>query len=453
MLPTRAAALFTLALAAAQPAISSPPAPPAFRPDRAAEDYSYLRDPDRRGHWQDAYKFIPLGRDGNTFFSLGGELRERIEILDAPRFGLGGTEGDTYLLQRILTHADLRLGTSIRVFAQFGAHEAFGKAILNPPDQNSLDIHQLFVDVMPVQGLRLRVGRQEMMFNPAQRFVSFRDGTNVRQNFEGARVSWERGPARVEGFLTRPVTLRPGMFDNAGNREQSFAGIYTSHRIGPRRSASLDGYWFLLDRENLNERRHSLGLRFAGTTEAWDGDVEGVYQFGSSGSRDISAWAASADLGHSFATLPWKPRLGLRFDAGSGDGNPLDATDSTFHPLFPSGPYFNEANAASWTNLIGVRPSLRIQPDPRLTLLAAVQFKWRQNRDDAVYLGPSAALAGTRLNQETEIGQVYTLDAQYQISRNFGLRGYYLHHTAGAAIATAGGQPIDFLMGSITFRF
>ena len=425
------------------------PAPPPFRPDRTAEDYGYLRDPARQGDWSDGYKYIPLSETGRSWLSLGGEVRERFEMFDAPRFGLAGVEADDYLLQRILVHADLHLGPAVRLFAQVGAHEAFGKKLLTPPDEDHLDMQQLFLELRPVAGLSGRFGRQEMMFSPLQRFVSFRDGTNVRQNFDGGRVTWNRGPLRLEAFLTRPVSLERGVFDDGPNRNQMFGGAYAAYQFATGRS--LDAYWFMLDREDIpggRERRHSVGVRQAGTSDRFDWDAEAVYQFGD----QVSAWAASADLGY---TLPSsvRPRLGLRFDAGSGDDDPADDRSGGFFPLFPSGPYFNEANLTSWTNLLAVRPSIRIEPLERVTVQAAVQLKWREDVDDAVHVGPSAPLPATRGNREREIGQVYTLDAQFQLNRNVALRAYYLHHSAGDAIRAAGGDDVDFAMGSVTLRF
>ena len=162
--------------------------PQPFKPDRTTEDYSSLRDPDKRGD-EAAYKFVPLSEDGSVFASFGGDVHERFESFAAPRFGIGGAEDDAYLLQRVLLHADVHVGSSVRLFAQLGAHEAFGKKQLAPPDEDHLDAHQLFIDVAPARGLSVRLGRQEMAFNAAQRFVSFRDGTNVRQSFDGARAT------------------------------------------------------------------------------------------------------------------------------------------------------------------------------------------------------------------------------------------------------------------------
>lgn len=454
---TRLNALYGLAaLLLPASAQAQTPAPPPFRPDRTAEDYSYLRDLARRGDWSDGYKFIALDQDGDAYLSFGGEVRERIEAFDAPRFGIGGVQADTYVLQRILVHADLHLGPNLRIFAQAGAHEAFEKTLLNSPDEDHLDVQQLFVEFRPAAGLAARVGRQEMAFSPLQRFVSFRDGTNVRQTFDGGRLTWARGRMRIDAFAVRPVVIERGVLDDSANRDQAFAGLYASRRLGSNGVSSIDAYWYLLVRDNLpagDEQRHNIGLRFAGARGPFDWDAEAVYQFGRSGPREIGAWAASADLGYAFPQAPLRPRIGLRFDAGSGDDDPRDNRTGGFHPLFPSGPYFNEASLTSWTNLIGVRPGIRIQPEARLTLQASVQFKWRESVTDSVYVGPTTPLAATLGNRASEIGQVLTLDATFQLNRNLQLRAYYLRHEAGEAVVRAGGQSVDFAMASATFRF
>lgn len=443
-------------VAAASAKLPASASPPPFRSDRTSEDYSYLRDAGRRVTWSDGFKFIALDEDGRSYLSLGGELRERVETIEAARFGLAGGRGDTYRLQRVLAHADLPVGSNARLFAQIGAHEAIGKRALLPPDEDHFDVQQLFVELQPAPGLSARLGRQEMAFNPLQRFVSFRDGTNVRQNFDGGRLTGNWGPLRVEAFLTRPVALEPGIFDNRGDLNQMFGGVYVSRRLGARGSAALDAYWFRLDREGPSagrEGRHSLGLRFAGASRGVDWDVEGVWQAGRRAGRDVRAWAVSADLGYTLDRAPLRPRFGFRFDAGSGDDDPSDHRVTAFHPLFPSGPYFNEANLTSWTNLVAPRTSLTIKPSQRLTMVAATQFKWREDVDDAVYLGPSTPLAATRGNRARSIGLVHTLDVNLQLNRNLALRAYYLHHGAGEAIEAAGGRPIDFLMASATLRF
>jgi hypothetical protein len=445
------------AVAQGQPA---PAGSPAFKPDRTAEDYGYLRDPAKRGDWSDGYKFVPLNDSGSAYISFGGEVRERVELYDAPRFGLAGGSKDGYLLHRALLHADLHLGEAVRVFAQFDEEEAVSKKLINMPDQDDLDVQQLFLELRPFKTGALRVGRQEMIFNPARRFVSFRDAANVRQNHDGARLTINAGDVRAEAFAVAPVIIKPGTFDNRRDPNQLFAGSYLSKKLDPKGSLTLDGYYFLLQTDNIfvgprtgRENRHMVGIRFAGSEGRFEWDAEGAYQFGDRVSQNVGAYALSADLGYSFPASRLKPRIGVRFDMGSGDDSPTDRKAGSFNPLFPDVPYFDEGLLTSWTNMVAVRPNVRIQPTKKLTVAGAAMFKWRQDVDDFVYRGLSVALPGTRNNRAREIGQMYVLDTRYQLNRNFLLQLHYVHHTAGDAIRLAGGKDVDFLMSSVRFQF
>lgn len=81
---------------------------PGYQMFRYDEDWSYLADstPD---DWWDRLKYIPLGRPG-WFASLGGEVRERFELLDQPGFGTGPVDDNGYFLHRYLLSSDLHLG-------------------------------------------------------------------------------------------------------------------------------------------------------------------------------------------------------------------------------------------------------------------------------------------------------------------------------------------------------
>src|SRR5208282_4120582 len=61
------------------PAVVSPPAFTALRYD---EDYSYLEDPAVRTNLFDSLKYIPLNKQGDTYLTLGGQIRDRYEYFN-----------------------------------------------------------------------------------------------------------------------------------------------------------------------------------------------------------------------------------------------------------------------------------------------------------------------------------------------------------------------------------
>src|SRR5438874_13050101 len=76
----------------------------------------------------DSLKYIPLPFDDpKSYVSLGVTLRERFELNDSPLFGISGNKSDSYLLDRLQWHADLRPNARWQLFVQFEDVRAPGK--------------------------------------------------------------------------------------------------------------------------------------------------------------------------------------------------------------------------------------------------------------------------------------------------------------------------------------
>jgi len=437
------------------PTLASAAAPPAFKPVRSDESYAHLaRSPDPAPG--DRFRYIPLGAADDVYLTLGGEARLRVDATDAPRFGLGGGPGDVFGLGRALLSADLHLGPRLRVYGELGLHRDLGKkAAPAVSDRDALDAQVAFVDLTPNPSLRLRAGRQELMFNPTQRFIAVREGPNIRQSFDGLRVTRQTASLKLDAFYLRPVVIKTGPFDDRTNTEQRFFGLYASRSLSP--AAALDLYLLELNRDGVrfgsvsgDERRKSIGLRLAGNRGAFDYEAEGMAQGGRFAGRKIRAWGGSLGGGYTLDRA-WRPRLGLRLDAGSGDKDPSDRKLESFNPLFPKGAYFNETGLTSWTNLVALRPSLGVNPTKAVSLEASYLFRSRQTGQDAVYLQPYVALAP--IGSDRSVGGAVQLDAGWQASRNLKLQAQIVHQSVDGAVKRLGGHGGDFGMLIAQWRF
>ncbi|WP_178133398.1 alginate export family protein [Vineibacter terrae] len=425
---------------------------------RYDEDYRYLADPARRGDPWDPLKHIPLNGAGDVYLSLGGELRERYEHTR----NLGVRGKDDVLMNRLLLSADLHVGDAFRSFVQFGVLSQFGRDGGSlATDENRLDFQQAFFDAStglgPTERATLRVGRQEMNYGSG-RFVSIREGPNARRSFDGFRALYRAGGMDIDAFVTRPVQLLPGTFDDRPDKKQGFWGAYAVARLPA--GMNLDVYYFGLDRANAvfaagiaDERRHTLGTRLWGASGAFDYNVEAAFQFGSFGSQTIRAWGVSADLGVTFATLPFKPRLGLKANAESGDGNPQDRRLGTLNPLFPNHAYFSEAAVGAPMNDIDFQPNLTLQLAQRLSFYVGWDFFWRQSTRDAVYNAALLPIPGTAQNNSRYIGDLITTHLRWRVDRHLEVNLDYTHFFAGGALRKAGRGDIDFAMMSVAYRF
>ena len=380
---------------------------PAIGMNRWAEDWSVLADSALRTGALDGGKYIPLSAtDPKSYVSLGAILRERWELNAAPGFGVSGAlanRQDSYLLQRLQVHADIHLDEHWRGFIQLEDTRGFAKRVIGAADENRVDLRLAFAEYTGTLGaatVKARVGRQDFQFD-LQRFISSRDGPNVRQSFDAVWADWELAPWRVLGFVSRPVQYAfETAFDDRSNRHFRFGMLRAERQVFGANELSTyfaeyarDGAQFL--DVTGDERRHVLDARFAGAAQGFDWDAEAMGQLGDVGASRIRAYALGSRTGYTFAALPWSLRLGLQADLASGDGRSKDGVLGTFNPLFPNGYYFTLAGFTGYANLVHVKPSVTVSPMPGLKVALAAGLQWRMTTADAVYVQPIVPVSGT----------------------------------------------------------
>ena len=221
----------------------------------------------------DSLKYIPLSPyDPKTYLSFGGNLRERFEANNAANFGVGANHNQNYVISRSEAHADLRIADQVQVFVQLQSDFAPWKTILTPVDRDRLDLEQAFALLTEPIGdgtARIRLGRQQFNFD-LQRFVSVRDGPNVRQSFDAAWADYEIGPWKFIALYSRPVqVLDDRAFDDYSSSSQTFSVARVQRKLSD--TTTLSGYYAHFTQDNAkfvnatgDERREIFDVRFNG---------------------------------------------------------------------------------------------------------------------------------------------------------------------------------------------
>lgn len=429
---------------------------PKLKTLRYDEDWtSYCRD-SRTSPTLERLKCLPIAAD--ITLTLGAELRERAEAVENPAFGIKADQ-DQVILHRALLHADLRAGSSARAFVQIGNLAQAGReggALATDADR--LDLMQGFLDISSeFAGGRatVRGGRQEIALG-SSRLVAVRDAPNARRSFDGVRAFLSVAKNRIDAFYLRPVDTKKGLFDNSTSRTERLYGVYLTRSLA--RDTSAEIYWLGYRRElgrfaNAigQEQRDSFGARFAGRSDGWDWNFEGVYQSGSLSGRPIRAWTLASDTGFTMPG-PLKPRLGLRADAASGNHNPVAGNFGTFNALYPRFSYFSEANLFVPANIIDLHPQVGFKPTRNVDLTFGVDFAWRESLSDAVYTFPLTPIARTAGQGGRFSGKQLIADASWQVDRHLQINASLAHFAPGAAVRSAGGASGVFAMLSLDWR-
>ena len=420
--------------------------------NRWEEDWSVLADKNIPREPFDSLKYIPLSAlDSRTYLSFGADLRERIEGNSAPNLETIENNSAAYLLSRLEVHADLRIAGQLQGFVQIQSEFAPGKEVLTPVDQNRLDLAQAFIATTQSIGdgtLTLRAGRQQIAFD-LQRFVSERDGLNVRQSYDAIWAEYEKDLWLLTSFYSRPVQTQDfRAFDDFSNDRLTYGGFRVERELGPGRlSVALAQY----RRQNAkfpsvsgDERRDITDVRYVGDTRSIDWDLEAMYQRGRVSTKSVRAWAAGLRAGYTIQDEGWQPRLGLQIDAASGDRNAHDQRLETFNPLFPNGTYFTLAGYTTYANLVHIKSSVTVMPTPLFSVMLASAVQWRETTADAVYTQPAAPISGTAGRGGRFTGAYGQVHLDYKINPHMAIDLEMVRFDASQTIRKAGGRSANY---------
>ena len=432
------------------------------------ENWRYLRDPLRQVDWSDKLKYIRLlGDSDETYFSFGGQVRERGEYFDHPGWGSGSPDNG-YILQRYMAYFDLHLGRRFRLFVQAKSGLEVERDGGPRPgvDEDRLDWNQGFVDwaVWTEQpdheDFTVRAGRQ-MMTLGAGRLIAIGAGLNVEQVFDGVRLTLQTHGWTTDAFATRPVTINNGLFDDAPNHAVNFWGLYVTHRLPLLKLANVDLYYLGLDNKSARwnagiarEQRQTAGVRVFARSESWYYDWEYTTQFGRFGAGSIGAWGIATNTGYRFKDAHFSPRIELDAGALSGGANPRDHTLGTFNALFPNGSYLGQALLLGPYNLVIARPKLRLDLTRKLSLNPNLEFLWRESTADGSY-GPAGNLtraAGS--SQARYVGAQADLELDYNLDRHTTFAIDYVHFLPGKFLKQMPpGLGVNFIAPQVTYTF
>jgi hypothetical protein len=429
---------------------------------RFDDDFSLLKkDSLKKG--LDHLKYIPLGN--KNYISFGGELREQFQVYKNINFGdVPPTYKDVsanQLWHRLMVHSNIEVGNHSRIFIQFNNTLRFlnNNPVVPEIDENQLSLHQAFVEIKSKQW-KFRLGRQELFYGN-HRLLTVREGPNTRQAFDGLVIKRTSKNSKIDFFAVSKTISKQYIFDDESFKE-GLMGIYGTqyfsvHTIG------LDYYAVnfqsKLRKYNYQsgfENRQTYGIRLFSKFKKVNFEAEGAYQSGKFNSLTISAYNVLADV--NVMLLPaQKGIIGFAANESSGDKNNLDNKLNTYNLLYAK-PAYGLAVPIGASNIISLNPYIKINPIPKLNMLAEVFFLSRNSNKDGTY---SPAMQENRprpdlifdSNKKT-MGEFYVIETSYQQTKNLSFSFDASYFKAGSyPKSTGSGKDITYLSFKSTFRF
>jgi hypothetical protein len=208
------------------------------------------------------------------------------------------------------------------------------------------------------------------------------------------------------------------------------------------------------DQGRAAEERHTLGARLAGNSGNWDWDWEAMYQFGSFGEGDITAWSIGTRTAYSWKNSALQPRVMLDAAIISGDANPEDPDLHTFNALFPNGNFFGELTPIGPYNLIMIGPTATASIAADVEVEVQTLFHWRESLRDGVYDVPGNLVRSGRTSRARRIGTQGSASIRWAPARTFDLMASYGFFDAGPFLEETGPSRTTHFLGlQARFRY
>src|SRR4029079_2356671 len=137
------------------------------------------------------------------------------------------------------------------------------------------------------------------------------------------------------------------------------------------------------------------------------------------------------------------PRLGVAYNYGTGDSDPLGADIETFQNLFPTNhKFYGQMDVFSWQNMHDACAIIKAQPIKAVSLKAEYHAFWLASTDDVWYRANGATavrpLNALARNADNYAGSEVDVTAQWSVTKYFSVEAVYSHFFAGNYLADTG---------------
>ena len=394
---------------------------------------------------------------------------------------VNGPQDASWLLQRFRLGLSLQLTPWLKIYAQgqdvreIGGDRPNIPGVLGAEGDDIFDLLKGYIQLGNVkQGLSATVGRQFLAYGD-QRLVGPLEWLNQARTFDAIKLRYAEAKWQLELFASSPVVFDPRQFNQSQffDQEESvstlFSGAYLTTQFIPfnlttdfyvfnSRDQGIAAFGPILDDSDF----WTIGTLWKGDAKklaSWDYTIEMAFQTGEVSGRDLTAFAGHWDVGYNWLQHPWKPRLGVQYNYGSGDDDATDGDLGTFQNLYPTNHlFYGFMDTTGWINLHNPQVNFSVSPTQKLKLMLDYHLYWNATNEDAWYrvngitrvrpLNAAARDADNFRGQELDFTAIYKANAHLSFMAGYSwfVAGTYLEDTGAADDAHFGyvQMQIDF---------
>jgi len=416
----------------------------------------------KKPHWSDALKGIPLGP---LQLDIGGSVRlryERRNDFSQQRYADRRTDdlhSDGFLLQRTRLELAVRFAEEARLFVQLQDARAHGSdfteddfpaVIHSCPFWNPLDLRQAYLEMLHIGGtpFGLKVGRQAIFYGDNRIWGPGEWGNVGRYTWDAVKLIADTPAAEIHGIFANRVRNDPDSFDEHNRRLDAF-GVYAMVKRLP---FHLDLFWVgkrtrpevvvTAKGATADIDTHTCGFYIDGKLGRWDYGGTLAHTRGERDGLDVDAWGANARLGYTFPH-PWQPRVGVEFSYASGDDDPDDGRWETFDGVFGAiDRVYGRINFFSWMNLEDYQLSFSCKPLKRTKVSIDYHcFRLAEARDAWYWCSGRPARQDPTGEAGKDLGQEIDVIVSYAHSDCLKLMAGCAHFFPGTFIERTGASP------------
>ncbi|HEY7211398.1 MAG TPA: alginate export family protein [Bryobacteraceae bacterium] len=357
------------------------------------------------------------------------EERTRWEERYGVNFGEAPNQQD--MLSRLRFGADIRPASWLKITltGQDARAPFYGP---NAPGsmRDTADLQESYIELFPKakSGFGAIFGREMLDFGES-RVIGTPQWSNTARTYDGGRVSYRKGPLRMEALLLSPVVVQPDAFNGPefGNHIWGTYNVISQFWKG----LSIDAYAL---RHSQNKSggfsgegtlgTNTFGARLYGPLPwAMTYDLEGIGQGGHIGPKTQRAYAWFA--GATKATKLWEMPLIFSAEYKLASGSRADSHNSgTYDQISPANhDKFGHEDLFGWRNLKTFRSLETLHWTKAFALNVMYSDEHLVSATDALYNSSGAAIAKSETGTAgTHVGQELDAFLTYKCG----------HHTFGA---------------------